>query len=147
MNTYEISKFVFYDSNNYNYLNGLRINTMPRGPLKNYIKKISKSKLSPFESFYELSNQEQRCYYQIYNMENPSQPLLENNISVLFVLTHLLPTNKKGEPAGFNPPAPTFSVRYISITSGVASSVAMPSQMFALAPSTNVFVSLRGMLM
>lgn len=84
MNTYEISKFVFYEQNNYNYLNGLRMNTMPRGPLKNYIKKISKPKLSPFESFYEVANQEQRCYYQIYNMENPSQPLLENNISVLF---------------------------------------------------------------
>jgi len=84
MNTYEISKFIFYDSNNTNYLNGIRINSMPRGPLKNFVKKISKPRLSPFESFYEVSNEEQLCYYQIFNMENPNKPLLENNISVMF---------------------------------------------------------------
>lgn len=66
---FELCSFVFYNTNTKTYCNCVKINKMPSDDLKNYIRKISKPKLSPFETYYECCSSMNRCIFQLLNPE------------------------------------------------------------------------------
>ena len=49
MNTFTITSLPYYDSCNQCYLNVLSINVEPKGPLRNFVRRINFPKLSPYK--------------------------------------------------------------------------------------------------
>lgn len=80
---YELSSFVYYDTNCNNYCNCVKINKMPTDDFKKYIRKIPKPKLSPFETYYECCSEMNRCFFQVMNPET-NNILYADDISILF---------------------------------------------------------------
>jgi len=66
---FELSSFLFYNTNTKTYCNCVKINKFPSDNLKNYVRKISKPKLSPFETYNECCSSMNLCIFQLLNPE------------------------------------------------------------------------------
>lgn len=86
MQLYNFISIPYYDELNKCYINIIAVNKNPNGPLNNYVKKIKKPKLSPFDTFDCCKSYESDCLYAIYKNNNDRLPLLEEDIDWLLSL-------------------------------------------------------------
>lgn len=79
---YTLTVQPYYDINCQNYINIIRINMIPEGPLRSYVRRLKLHPLSPFQKNNNY-NESNLCIYALVSFSN-NQYMSPNNIPNLF---------------------------------------------------------------